>query len=207
MSLGVTVGRVAAWQDDAEVLELVRAEMREIDRVLLANGLPAHAEPETLPKLQRRCGLDHMGYSQYACLLRAIAFSRQGQEELPAVEADEDPLKDAHVRAEQTLGGSHLIRLGGEGYFVPLDFPRPLTDRRKKLVGGHLGSSPAAMRELVAVAPLLGIRLTRGKLSNAAAAKIDKEEDGPHYNERQAWLILFESFRLGIEHGAAVAFH
>jgi hypothetical protein len=207
MSLGVTVGRLAVWQDDREVLELIRQEIREIDRVLLANGLPAHIEPETLPKLERRSGLDHMPYSWFAALLRAIAFSRQAPEEFAAASEDDNPLDHPHVRAEQALRGSHLICQGVEGYFVPLDFPKPLSDPRGKLVGRTLGSSQAALRELVAVAPVLDIRLAKGKLSNALAEKINKEEEGPHYSERQAWLILFESFRLGIEHKAAVAFH
>jgi hypothetical protein len=209
MSLGITVGRLAFWLEDGdeEVAELVRQDMCEINRVLTANRLPAYVEPESLPGLRRRSRLDHIPYSWYARLQRAIAFSRQAPEEFPVADEDEDALGHPHGRAELTLRRSHLICQGVEGYYVPTDFPDPLFDPRKKLVGRILGSSQAAARELAAVAPLLGIRLTRVKLSNAMAKTINEEEDGPYYYERQAWLILFESFRLSIEHNANVCFH
>jgi hypothetical protein len=209
MSLGITVGRLASWlqDEDEEVAKLVRRDMREVNRVLVANRLPAHVEPESLPELHSRSRLDHMPYSWYARLQRAIAFSRQAPKDFTAAGDEEGESDHPHVRTELTLRRSHLICQGVEGYYVPTDFPDPLFDTRKKLVGSILGSSQAAMRELVAVAPLLGIRLTKGKLSNAMADKIDKEEDGPLYQERQAWLILFESFRLSIEHKTSVCFH
>jgi hypothetical protein len=211
MSLGITVGRLASWlQDgDEEFVALVRHDLREVSRVLVANRLPPHVEPEWLPKLQSRSRLDHMPYSWYARLQRAIAFSRQAPQEFTSAGEDEDASVHPHVRTELTLCRSHLICQGAEGYYVPIDFPAPLFDRAvtRKLVGTILGSSQGATRELVAVAPLLGIRLTKGKLSNAMAAKINKEEDGPFYQEREAWLILFEAFRLSIEHKASVCFH
>jgi hypothetical protein len=207
MSLGITVGQLASWlrAGDEEVVALVRRNLREVNRVLVANNLPAHVEPEALPELQRRSGLDHMPYSWYSRLQRAIAFSRQAPKEFAP--AGEDASIHPHVRTELGLRRSHLICQGVEGFYVPSDFPDPLFDKRKKLVGRILGSAQAAARELVAVAPLLGIRLTKGKLSNALAEKIDKEGEGPLYQERQAWLILFESFRLGIEYKATVCFH
>lgn len=209
MGLGITVGRLASWlrRGDEEVAGLVRRELREVNRVLAAHRLPAHAEPESLPELRRRGRRDHMPYSWYARLLRAVALSRQAPEEFAAAGEGRDALAHPHVRAELALRRSHLICQGVEGYFVPTDFPEPLFDARKRLPGGVLGSSQAAARELAAVAPLLGIRLTRGGLSDALVEEIDKEEDGPYYEERQAWLILFESFRLSIEHRASVCFH
>jgi len=209
MSLGITVGRLASClrAGDEEVADSIRQELREVNRVLIAHHLPAHVEPESLPPLRRRSRLDHMPYSWHARLLRAVAFSRQAPEAFEAAGEGEDALRHPHVRAELALRGSQLICQGAEGYFVPADFPQSLFDARKRLPGGVLGSSPAAAPELAAVAPLLGIRLARGKLAPAAAEEIDKEEGGPYYEERQAWLILFESFRLGIEHRASVCFH
>ncbi len=102
---------------------------------------------------------------------------------------------------------SHLIcHSDCEGYYVPVDFPDPLYDDTDALVGGIVGSSQAAMRELVQVAPLLNIRLRNGALSNAQAKEIADEDGGPLYIERQVWLQLYEAFRLSIEHGTAVKF-
>jgi hypothetical protein len=209
MSLGITVGRLARWlqEGDQECAELAREDLHQIDIVLRVNHVRPHVEPEWLPKLRRRSRLDHMPYSWYARLHRAIAFSRQAPGEFAEAREDEEALAHPHVRAELALRRSHLICQGVEGYYVPLDFPDPLFDRRQRLVGNILGSSQAAARELAAVAPLLGIRLTRGKLSKAVAEAINEEEDGRYYEERQAWLILFESFRLSIEHRASVCFH
>jgi hypothetical protein len=213
MSLGITVGRLAfSLQDgDEEFVERVRQDLHEVNRVLAAHRLPAHVEPESIPKLRRRSCLDHMPYSWYARLQRAVAFSWQAPEEFTAARDDEDDLEHPHVATEMALRRSHLICHGGEGYFVPIDFPDPLFDARKRLVGGVLGSSQAAAQELAAVAPLLDIRLTRGSLSDAVAEAINEElkveVEGPFYQERQAWLILFESFRLGIEHRVSVCFH
>ena len=68
MSLGITVGRLASWlrDGDEEVVELVRQDLREVNRALAAHHLAAHAEPESLPKLRRRSDLDHMPYSWFA---------------------------------------------------------------------------------------------------------------------------------------------
>jgi hypothetical protein len=210
VSLGITVGRLAEWlaDGDEEIVESVREDIREINRVLVANDLPAHDEPESLPELNRRNSFDHMPYSLHARLQRAIAYSRQAPEEFEPAEEDEDESRHPYVRKELRLRKSHLICLGVEGYFVPIDFPDPLFDRRKKLFGWVLGSSQAATRELVEVAPLLDIRLTKGKLPLATVKKIDEEEeDVPYYQERQAWLVLFESFRLSIKHKASACFH
>jgi hypothetical protein len=209
MGLGITVGRLASWLrgGDEEVVELVRNHLREVNRVLAAHNLPDHVEPESLPELRRRSLFDHMPYSRHARLLRAVAFSRQAPEEFVAAGAEEDHLRHQHVCTELALRRSHLICQGVEGYFVPIDFPEPLFDARKGLVGGVLGSCQAAARELAAVASLLDIRLTRGTVSDAVAKAICAEEEGPYYQERHAWLIVFESFRLGIEHRASVCFH
>lgn len=209
MSLGITVGRLARWirDGDEELAELVRGDMQRINWLLSANRLPDHIEPESLPRLLTRSHLDHMPYSWYARLQRAIAFSRQEPEEFTPAREDEDPLAHPYVRSELTLKDSHLICQGVEGYYVPIDFRYPVMVPGRQLGGRMVGSSQAATRELVTVAPLLGIRLSKGKLSNATAEKINKEQEGAYYEERQAWLILFESFRLSMEHKASVCFH
>lgn len=209
MSLGITIGPLARWvrNGEEEMAEPVRGDMRQINSLLAANRLPAHSEPENLPRLRTRSGLDQMPYSWHALLQRAVAFSRQGPKDFAPVGADEDSLSHPYVRTELTLKDSHVICQGGEGYYVPVDFSYPLMVRGTMLGGRMVGSSQAATRELVAVAPLLGIRLSKGKLSDKVAATIDKQEEGEYYEERVAWLNLFESFRLSVEYKASVRFH
>jgi hypothetical protein len=209
MSLGITIGPLARWVRDGEeeLAQSVRRDMLRINSLLAANRLPAHSEPEDLPRLKTRCGLDQMPYSWHGRLQRAVAFSRQAPKDFAPVGESDDLSPHPYVRTELTLKDSHLICQEGEGYYVPIDFPHPLKVRGKTLGGRILGSSQAATRELVAVAPLLGIRLRKGNLSDADAAKIDKAEERLYYEERQAWLILFESFRLSIEYKASVCFH
>jgi hypothetical protein len=209
MSLGITVGPLARWVrgGDEQEAELVRRDMEEINGLLGANRLPPHAEPEKLPRLQGRNRFDQMPYSWYARLQRAVAFSRQEQTRYKPARDDEDPLAHPFVRTELNLKDSHLICQGAEGYYVPIGFSYPIFITRRKLRGRIVGSSQAAILELVAVAPLLRIRLAKGKLSDAKAEQINREEGTAHYEERQAWLILFESFRLSVEHKAGVSFH
>jgi hypothetical protein len=57
-------------------------------------------------------------------------------------------------------------------------------------------------------APLLGIPLVDGKLSDEAAKVIAEERDGshPYWIERKVWLTMFEAFRHSIEFKCAVVF-
>lgn len=206
MGLSVSVGHLA-WciteSNDDEQIEQARADIREINRVLAENGLPEHIEPETLPPFRDRCTGAGLPYTMIHYLRRAIAYARQK----PAAftpDPDGDPTRDPLVDRElSVLMDCHLIcHSDGDGFYVPIDFPEPLYYE-----GGILGSSQAAMRELVQVAPLLGIRLRKGKLSDAVADEINADRDTPLRAERYVWLKLFERFRHSIETGAVVTFH
>ncbi len=216
MSLGITIGRLARFLEDdyAEGVAEFRRDLDEINRQLAANGLPAHTEPRTVPELHSRSQLDHMGYSTFALLQRAVAYSRQTRRKFTPVPASAKAVPWTHtlVLTERELRHSHIIcHSGAEGYYVPIDFPKPLFVPSQLLAGESIGSCQAAMRELVASTPLLGIKLDGDKLPDAVAEEINEEsrslEPGPLWEEREAWLILFEAFRLSIEHGAAVCFH
>ncbi len=74
-------------------------------------------------------------------------------------------------------------------------------------MGGILGSTQGAMRELVQVAPLLGIRLRNGKLSDRDAETINNDKkDTPFTIERYVWLNFYEKARLSIEYNTAIVF-
>ncbi|QJW95996.1 hypothetical protein [Frigoriglobus tundricola] len=137
MGLDLSVGTLA-WclaNGEAEGADWTRRDMREINRLLAANGLSAHVEPETLPNLRDRCRLHGMPYSWIHYLRRAIAFARQSPADFRPLNEDQDP-NDARVDREIDLFQSHLIcHSDSDGYYVPIDFWNPLFDDTDVLVG------------------------------------------------------------------------
>jgi hypothetical protein len=212
MGLAISVGVLACGPDaDPEAVASGRKAFRQINRLLAANGLPPHEEPESLPTLPHRGQCPSFPYAWTPYLYRAVAFARQAPDQFCPVRTGENPYKDKLVDAElYTFAESHLIcHSDTEGYFVPIDFPDPLYDNRPGgLVGRVLGSSQQALRELVLTAPLLGIRLRGQNLSDKGARGIAKEPDEshPYWIERKVWLSLFEAFRLSVEYKCAVVY-
>jgi hypothetical protein len=211
MGLSVSVG-LLAWslaEGEHEQAERVRRDVREINRLLAANGLPAHVEPETLPPFKDRCRGVGMPYDMIHHLRRAVAYARQAPAAFTPLPAGADPTRDPRVESE--LYGrfdSHLIcHSDCDEFYVPIDFPDPLyDDQTAGPIAGVLGSSQGAMRELLLVAPLLGIRLNGPALPDERAEEINGAGVGPLYVERYVWLKLFEAVRLSIELGSVVAF-
>jgi hypothetical protein len=213
MGLSISVGRLA-WcleEGDEQDVEYTRRDIQEINRVLVANGLPRHTEPESLPAMKdRSLGWAGFPYSWLHYLRRAVAFARKAPDEFTPVKRGEDPA--AHPLIERELSvrmDCHLIcHADGAGFYVPVDFRDPLYDDTGKESIEMLGSCQRVMRELIQVAPLLGITLAKGKLSDLKAKRIAEEEQKaqPLWIERRAWLRLFERFRLSLEHGAVVTF-
>lgn len=208
MGLSISVGHLA-WciaEGEDEQLESVRDDVREINRVLAANDLPPHVEPEALPPFHNRSRGAGLPYTMIHYLRRAVAYARHAPDKFTPSTGDptEDPLVEDELCVHMD---SHLIcHSDGDGFYVPIDFPEPLYDDAEPGIG-TLGSSHAAMRELVLVALLLGIRLDGNELPDAVADEINAERDGPLRAERYVWLKLFERFRQSIEQKAAVWFH
>lgn len=205
MGLSVSVGQLA-WslaRGYEEEADLARRDVREVNRILAANKLPAHVEPEVLPPFHDRCRGAGLPYSMIHYLRRAIAYARQAPGEFrPGLGGD--PTRDPRVNRElSVIFDSHLIcHSDGSGFYVPVDFPMPLYDERETL-----GSCQAAMRELILVAPLLGIKLNGGELSDEEAEAINADgPDHPLRTERYTWLKLYEPFRHSIATGALVTF-
>jgi hypothetical protein len=209
MGLAIEVGPLAWCLANGEVegADWILRDLREINRLLAAEGLPPHVEPQTLPRLRDRCRLRGMPYSWIHFLRRAYAYAVNAPDAFTPLPHDSRATTDECLDREMSRGRSHLIcHSDTEGYYVPIDFPEPLYDDRDELVGGMLGSSQGAMRELVRVAPLLDIRLRGGNLSDATAKVIADEDGGPLSVERQVWLQLYEAFRLSVEYSAVVQF-
>jgi hypothetical protein len=211
MGLAVSVGVFAEHKTDPEGLAWVRDGLQQVNRVLAAHGQPLHEEPESLPDLPDRAALGSFPYSMLHYLRRAVAYARRAPDQFCPVTEGSDPTKDERLDREYSVFmDSHFIcHSDCEGFYVPIDFAEPLyDDQADGLPGGILGSSQRALQEIRQVAPLLGIPLEGGDLSDAAAKSIADEEDdsGPYWIERQVWLTMFEALRLSVEYKCAVMF-
>lgn len=211
MGLAVEVGRLADLKaNDEEGAAWLGRALGNVNAVLRENGLPAHAEPEALPPLRSRAPLDSYPYSFLHHLRRFAAHARANPKWKPKpFPKSADPAADPVIADQAAMLDSHLLcHSDCEGFYVPVDFPEPLFAGEDQIPGGMLGSSQGLMRELVAVAPVLGIRLSRGQLSDPEANRIGDvvEAEGPFWIELAVWLSLFEAARLSIEHRTAVCF-
>jgi hypothetical protein len=211
MSLAVMVGVLAGDDQDADAVEFYRQAFREVNRLLAAHGLPSHTEPESLPLEKHRGQLLSFPYSWLHYLRRAVAFARQAPEQFCPVPEDWDPSIDPRIDDEISDSKCHLIcHSDTEGFYVPIDFPEPLYDDTDEKIpgGGIVGSSQRALQEAIEAAPLLGISLKNGQLSDEAANRIAEEQDESHpfWIERQVWLTMYEAFRESVADKCAVVF-
>ncbi|MDP1979129.1 hypothetical protein [Undibacterium sp.] len=213
MGLGISVGILSgADNNDADRDEGLDPGWTAINYVLNASGLPAHAEPRSLPQLDSRSELDSCPYSFIHYLRRAYAHRRADPTWLATpLPEGEDPSQDEVLQAEYDYLSSHLIcHSDAEGYYVPVDFEEVLFAKNEDigLPGGMLGSSYRLMEELILVAPALGIQLNNGQLSDAEATRICEEaaQKASCYRELDSWIILFESARLSLTHKTAIVF-
>lgn len=213
MGLAIAVGygpsRFAA---DPEGREWALADLEQVNRVLVVHDLPPHHEPATLPDLPARARPGSLPYSWLHFLRRAVAYARQAPARFGPAPDGYDPSTDDRIDHELAVRmDSHLIcHSDADGFYVPIDFPEPLydADDEDALPGGVMGSSQQALEELIATAPLLGIPLVDGALTDEQARIIATEPAAttPYYRERAAWLKLFEALSQSIEHGCLVVF-
>ena len=82
-------------------------------------------------------------------------------------------------------------------------------DERGMIPGDMLGSSQGALRELIKVAPLIGIKLSKGgTLSDRQAKVLSQEEQGvhPYWLERQVWFSFYETASASVRYKTALVF-
>jgi hypothetical protein len=211
MGLAVEVGVLAYLNDnDEEGATWLHERFVKVNEVLVENGLPSHVEPETLPPMNNRASLKSYPYSFLHYLRRFAAHVSSDPNWKPTPVAEsEDPADDPVVDDETAMFNSHLLcHSDCEGFYLPIDFAEPLFADEDRVPGGMLGSSQGLMRELVAVAPFLGINLSDGTLSDAEAIRINSisETEGWFWIEQAVWISLFEAMRLSIEHKSAICF-
>lgn len=212
MGLAIEVGTLAYWLNDTkpdeEGLEWLRKKLARINKTLTEAGLPEHHEPEILPARKSRAYLSSFSYSDIHYLRRAVAYARQAPEKFCPLPEGANPARDLVIDNELSIYmDSHFIcHSDCEGFYVPIDFEEILYD--DGLPGVMLGSSQQALAEIVRAAPLLGITLADGELSDKEASKIAKDTNdlGQYWIERQVWLTMYEVFRYSIAQGTVVMF-
>ncbi len=211
MGLAVSVGILADLRvNDEDGFEIYRKSFKRLNKVLKANDLPAHDEPEELPDLDNRAGLVSYPYSFLHHLRRFAAHASTKPNWKPKpFPASADPAEDPLVIDESAMLSSHLLcHSDCEGFYVPIDFPEPIFAVENEIPGGMLGSTHGLMRELIAVAPYLSISLSGDELLDSEARRINEsvEAEGPFWIEKAVWLSLYEAARLSIEYRTVICF-
>jgi hypothetical protein len=99
MGLAISVGQLAFLfqHESREEVEMFREELRAVNRVLALNGLPAHAEPESLPEIEDRVPVGSMPYGWLHHVRRAVAYAMRPGERFRPLR--EKRLSDNQARA------------------------------------------------------------------------------------------------------------
>ncbi|RKN51644.1 hypothetical protein D7231_35575 [Streptomyces klenkii] len=191
-------------------------ELAEYDRALAEAGQPPVPVFGYVPGLSGEvapvAGFD---YAALHLLRRAYLLQLSGLPVTPVagVDGDYQQLLEMFEAAAQQ---AHLVwHFDHAGAYVPVDFPRPVVNETLLAGGGPLGSSHGLLRELEAVAPVLGIdprnpppaptppaRPTR--LDEPAADPDDGS--GPFARERHVWNALHTAATRSLAQGSMIVF-
>ncbi|WP_121632746.1 hypothetical protein [Tropicibacter alexandrii] len=240
MGLGITVGILAdLMEHDPDGCADIQRDMAAINRALENRFLPLHTEPET-------CAVwwaDGYGYSGLHALRAVAALHWMGQpiprnallngDDMSA----EERLFDAYMvhlcgpakvgRIGQLLRRApkatpcptfaHLVaHSDAEGYYVPVDFPVPITPHALDGKGDHiwpLGSVPRLKAELDTLADLLDVPdglEAEGPELTALIEQPQVHEDCHLWRAQpiatHSLLILREACARSLATGAAISF-
>lgn len=193
---------------DPEGAEWTTKGLALVNEFLADEGLPLHEEPTQFGAAEKRSHCSSFPYSFLHYLRRAFARLREGQPVTP-VKDGEDPSTDPCIEDASSMMNSHLLcHSDCEGYYVPIEFAEIIFDTGNRgLPGGMLGSSQRLMKELIEVAPAIGIELANGQLSDGEAARLCAEDESGHFwHERLVWLALYENVRVSIANKTMIVF-
>ncbi|MBL1078463.1 hypothetical protein JK358_29055 [Nocardia sp. 2] len=215
--MGLAVGThslayAVAHDDDPEYLEMLRNDLRAINVALAAEGIAAHTEPEVNGGVTGRATVGSVPYSFVHHLRRAYAWATEYPgRAVPPVAEGERASEDSVLEQVGEMFESHLLcHSDCEGYYVPVDFADVVFSAPElEIPGCMVGSSQALLRELVYVAPYLGITLVEGELSDAEIARVDAEngdDEHPLYRERETWLLFYEAARVSVANRTVISF-
>ena len=229
MGLSLSVGMLSDLKEhDTEGLEFFREYFKEANKVLAANGLPAHVEPHDCAVWNA----DMYGYSGLHYLRRLAAYVDSGSD-MPAPGTN-DSSKDERLQGyfddvEGKRPGifkslfskpfrygrnfDHLIvHSDAEGFYLPQDFPDVLfATNGEDVPGGMIGSTPRLLRECEQLAKVLGIPPDLDTQSEALWEASDSQGEGDELWQRYgvesfSCVVLMEACRCSISSGAAVVF-
>ncbi|OKJ16719.1 hypothetical protein [Kitasatospora sp. CB01950] len=154
-------------------------------------------------------------YDSLHFLRRAYLLGLTGFEVAPvdALGSDYEQLLEMF---EATAEQSHLVwHFDHAGAYIPVDFAVPLVADELLAAGGPLGSSQGLLRELLAVAPLLGIDplnppaptrpLGPTQLEQPFGPPIDDFQH-PFARERHAWAGLYSAATRSVTQGSMIVF-
>jgi hypothetical protein len=207
MGLAISIGYLGDFdEDDPESADRFEQDLANLNAILEQHGLQPHQEPVRLEDIQMRATCGSFPYSFLHYLRRVYAHVVQNPNwHAEPLKNGKDPTKDSVLDREYAMFSSHLLcHSDAEGYYVPQDFTDVIFDDS----GGMIGSSHQLLRELVMVAPALGIVLENGELSDAEAKRINEvgASDIGLWIEYIVWIALFEAARLSIEHNTLIVF-
>ncbi|GAA4677120.1 hypothetical protein GCM10023347_34450 [Streptomyces chumphonensis] len=193
-------------------------EIAAYDKALHQAGLPPVPVHGYMPGLSGDvapvAGFD---YDALHLLRRAYLLHLHGLQVTPvdSLGSDYEQLLEMF---EATAKQSHLVwHYDHAGAYVPLDFAAPLTGGELMEWGGPLGSGHGLLRELHAVAPVLGIDPDNPppappppagptELSEPAAAPPPELAEGPFARERHVWLGLHAATTRSLAQGSMIVF-
>jgi hypothetical protein len=210
MGLSVTIGMLAQMRlHDEEGFAHYKEELAQLSAYLASEGHAGFTEPETLGPLSLPAHTSSFPYSFLHYLRRAYAHVYYGHSPVSPCPPGRDPSRDSLI--DEELWGSHLVcHSDAQGYYVPIDFEDVLhPPEEARITGGMVGSSQQLLRELLVVAPGIGIRCGDGGPSAADLEALAREDEtsGPLWRERLVWLALFVVARGSVRYKTAIVFH
>lgn len=164
-------------------------------------------EPEGFVRPKTRRYVASFSYGYMRLLVRARARQIEGR---PVVPEGGDSLDDDAIFADaSSLMSSHvlLVASGTQGVFLPREFDPVSVPKGSSIPGVFVGSTQGLVRELVELAPALGVELRKGALSTAEAKRVFDDRSNPFERERTAWLALWECARVSVECGVSLVLH
>ncbi|MQY14171.1 hypothetical protein SRB5_43330 [Streptomyces sp. RB5] len=190
-------------------------DLARYDKALGDAGLPPVPVHSYMPGLSGDvapvAGFD---YDALHFLRRAYLLRLCGLEVTPVGELGSD-YEQLLEMFESTARQSHLVwHFDHAGAYVPLDFPAPLSNDELLAEGGPLGSSQGLLRELVAIAPALGLDPDNppppppappGPTELGEPASV-RYEEGPFGRERHVWLGLHAAATRSLAQGSMIVF-
>ncbi|GAA1398347.1 hypothetical protein GCM10009639_36790 [Kitasatospora putterlickiae] len=207
MGLSISVGMLHDQaRNDPEGFDHHRRAFDRLGAALGAEGVDWHEPPLDGPA-QDPAFSGGFPYGYLTRLRRVLALAGRGEPVTPAEEDGPGWDRDRELIQEEALMfASHLIcHADNAGYYVPVDFADPLFLPAEAGVagGGMVGSTQRLLRELVTLAPALGI----APADPGTASAEHPVPDGPFEPERYAWHQLHRACLASLAGGHAIVFH